>query len=185
MNQAENLVESVKIVDQNNQFVEYATRKVMREKGLCHQATYIILVNSQGQICTHLRHQDKLWCGGYWTTSFGGCVSEGEDYNTNAQKELSEEAGVDHNNQLLGLDTFLYSTDTQKVWGKVFLMFYEGEVKFQKEEIQEIKWRYANEVRQAEEQYTPDGNISLEILLNYAKENQNKHEELKLLLKNA
>lgn len=85
---AENYSELVEIVDENNSIVGYENRRLMREKALFHRASFIFVINEFGQICTHLRHKDKAWCGGFWTTIFGGCVAKGEDYLSNAIKEL-------------------------------------------------------------------------------------------------
>ena len=81
-------------MNEQNEILGYENRKTMRDKKLGHRASYIFIVNSEGRICTHLRHQDKAWCGGYWTTVFGGCVGKGEDYASNAVKEIAEEAGI-------------------------------------------------------------------------------------------
>lgn len=76
-----------------------ATGEVLpRAEALAKQAwcrsTNVFIVNHQGQVLCHRRTMNKERMPGWWMTHVGGHVGVGETYESNAQKELQEEAGV-------------------------------------------------------------------------------------------
>lgn len=58
------------------------------------RSTNVFIVNHQGQVLCHRRTMNKERMPGWWMTHVGGHVGVGETYESNAQKELQEEAGV-------------------------------------------------------------------------------------------
>ena len=50
-------------------------------------------MNSQGELCIHLRKITKDFCPGYWDLCAGGCIQYGESDHENARRELEEEYG--------------------------------------------------------------------------------------------
>lgn len=58
------------------------------------QSTNIYVLNSEGKVLCHQRSLDKERMPGFWMTHLGGHVGVGESFDSNAVKELEEEAGV-------------------------------------------------------------------------------------------
>lgn len=48
----------------------------------------------EGRLCVHKRSSLKNWCPGYWDFCFGGVLTINETYDSNAEKEVEEEAGI-------------------------------------------------------------------------------------------
>ena len=68
-------------------------KEIIEQKAWC-RVTDIFVMNSEGAILCHQRSLEKERMPGYWLTHLGGHVAVGETYETNALKELEEEAGV-------------------------------------------------------------------------------------------
>ncbi|GAB67578.1 nucleoside diphospahte hydrolase [Plasmodium cynomolgi strain B] len=93
----DNKDEKVIIVNENNEFQELKTRKIMRTQNLWHRSTSIFVFTKIDQdyfIYVHKRSKIKDYCPSYYSIGFGGVVSENEDMLSNAVKELEEESGI-------------------------------------------------------------------------------------------
>lgn len=58
------------------------------------QSTNVYVINSAGQVLCHQRSLQKERLPGGWSTHLGGHVGSGEQFLSNAMKELQEEAGI-------------------------------------------------------------------------------------------
>lgn len=58
------------------------------------RTTNVFVINSKGEVLCHQRSLTKERLPGGWSTHLGGHVSEHEDFDDNARKELAEEAGI-------------------------------------------------------------------------------------------
>ncbi len=58
------------------------------------RSTNVYVMNPRGEILCHRRAAEKERLPGVWSTHLGGHVAAGETYESNALKELEEEAGV-------------------------------------------------------------------------------------------
>lgn len=63
-------------------------------KNMWCRSTNVFVLNSEGQILCHQRSKEKERNPGAWSTHMGGHVGAHETYETNAAKELEEEAGI-------------------------------------------------------------------------------------------
>lgn len=68
--------------------------EVIKDGHWC-RSTNVFVLNSEGQILCHQRSLEKERNPGAWSTHMGGHVGVGETYETNAIKELQEEAGIE------------------------------------------------------------------------------------------
>jgi isopentenyldiphosphate isomerase len=59
-----------------------------------HRATGIWIVNGKKQFLCHKRARMKDSYPGVWTTTFGGHLKSGQNYDDNAIEELQEELGI-------------------------------------------------------------------------------------------
>lgn len=67
--------------------------EVIQDRHWC-RSTNVFVLNNEGKILCHQRSMLKERAPGAWSTHVGGHVGVGETYDTNAVKELEEEAGV-------------------------------------------------------------------------------------------
>jgi isopentenyldiphosphate isomerase len=63
-------------------------------RGVWCRSTNVFVLNARGEVLCHKRDLAKERLPGVWMTHLGGHVGVGETYETNARKELAEEAGV-------------------------------------------------------------------------------------------
>ncbi len=68
--------------------------EVIAQSAWC-QTTNIFVMNAKNEILCHKRSSVKERMPGVWMTHVGGHVGQDEDFDSNALKELSEEAGID------------------------------------------------------------------------------------------
>ncbi len=127
--------EEVIIVDRENNIVGSAPRSVMRAKRLPHRATYCLVFSSKGEIFVQKRTSQKDIYPSHWEIAAGGVVSKGETYEASAKRELEEELGI-RGVDLEPLFDFSFEDEENFVWGRAFRCVYDGELTFQKEEVE-------------------------------------------------
>jgi 8-oxo-dGTP pyrophosphatase MutT (NUDIX family) len=127
--------EIVAIVDRNNNLTGKATRQEMRSKGLTHRATYILVLNSVGQLFVQKRTTTKDIYPGCYDPAAGGVVLDGETYDQGAYRELEEEMGICGVLLEQQFD-FFFEEENLRVWGRVFSCIYDGPLNLQVEEVQ-------------------------------------------------
>jgi len=130
-------------VDEDDKIIGSGTRKEALEKGIIHRIVQTFLVNSKGELLIQKRADILLSSPGKWDASSAGHVDEGEEYIEAATREMQEEIGVQ--NILLkklkkirteeGLETGI-----QKRFCMLYTASYNGEIKFNREEVSEVMW---------------------------------------------
>ncbi len=126
--------ETVAVVDEHNTVIGSAPRRVMREKGLIHRATYILVFDSRGRLFVQDRTMTKDIFPGFHDLCTGGVVLAGEGYEESARRELEEEIGVT-GAELAFLFDFYGEYAGQRVWGRVFSCVSDGPFTLQPEEV--------------------------------------------------
>lgn len=121
--------------------------QVIQEKAWC-KSTNIYVVNSQGQVLCHQRSLGKERWPGYWMTHLGGHVGAEETYETNAVKELEEEAGIKAD-----ISEFIHWRTTRipwaRLWTKEFVILIDRELadlKAQPGEVEAFAWKHPEEI---------------------------------------
>ncbi len=157
--------EIVQIVDRDNLPLEALPRGVMRQRGLIHRATYILVFNAKEQIFIQKRTVSKDIYPGFWDVAAGGVVLAGESYNESALRELNEELGIS-GTPLTEVFDHYYEAGENKVWGRVYRCQHEGPFVLQREEVQYGRFATIEEILQLNslEPFTPDGIQILERL---------------------
>ncbi len=150
---------------------EKIERSVAHEKGILHAAVHIYIYrinNCRYEILLQKRADDKDSFPSCWDTSCAGHVSSGDNFETTALKELSEELGIKIDlNQLTHafdqlvekINIFYSKTFTDREYNKVYLLHYdapETSFSFQKEEISALKWMDADALLTELENKNPD-----------------------------
>lgn len=161
-NPAEEIVE---IVDRDNNSIGAVSRRIMRQQGLIHRASYILVFNRSGELFLQKRTMSKDIYPGFWDLAAGGVVLAGESYEESAKRELREELGV-AGVQLRRLFDQYYEDKNNKVWGRIFACTSEGPFTLQAEEIDYGRFMSLAEIEQLHqtEPVTPDGMALLRLL---------------------
>ena len=158
--------ELVVVVDRDNRVIGAAARREMRANNLIHRATYILVINRQGDFFVQQRTMSKDIYPGYYDVATGGVVLADESYELSAGRELAEELGVGGAGLTSHFD-FYYEAPGNRVWGRVFSCVYDGPVVLQAEEVASGAFypQAALEALTREQSFTPDGLLVLERFL--------------------
>jgi isopentenyldiphosphate isomerase len=154
--------ELVVIVDRDNRVTVSATRRRMREQGLPHRATYILVFNSHGEIYVQRRTMCKDVYPGYLDPVAGGVVLAGESYEESARRELAEEMGIDGVIPEPLFD-FWFEQNTARVWGRAFRCVWDGPLRLQPEEVEEVLLMEPEYILRGGDDFTPDGLLAVRL----------------------
>ncbi len=128
-------LEPVIIVDNHNRPIGVKPRWQMRQFGLAHRATYILVFNSRQELFVQKRTQTKDIYPGYYDIAAGGVVMAGESYKQSAIRELAEELGI-RRTALPKCFDFHFQDDHNNVFGQVFTCVHDGGMALQAEEVE-------------------------------------------------
>ena len=148
MNQAQNQDEIFDVVDDNDQVIRQATRGEVHREGLLHRAVHVIVTNSAGELLMQKRSMKKDAAPGKWTSSCSGHVDSGEDYDESAMRELGEELAIfiKNKDELEFLFKQSACEETGNEFVKIYRLTYDGEVEFNKNEIDAVQWISSDEI---------------------------------------
>ncbi|MDI2027277.1 NUDIX domain-containing protein [Saccharopolyspora sp. TS4A08] len=139
--------EQVALYDAVGRVVGAVTRREMREGGLWHAATAVLLRSGDGErVYVHRRTDTKDVYPGLHDCTAGGVVAAGEDPFDGARRELAEELGVDAEPEFLFREVF--EQGTVRYHGFVFQARWDGPVVHQPEEVAEGWWMPLAELRE-------------------------------------
>jgi len=150
--------EIVQIVDRHNREVEALPRRIMRQQGLIHRASYILVFNEAGELFLQKRTATKDLYPSCWDVAAGGVVLAGESYEESAARELEEELGISGVRCTPLFDQYFEEVDN-RVWGRIFSCCHNGPFRLQKEEVQDGCFMAVAAIFALSEQepFTPDG----------------------------
>lgn len=152
-------------VDEQDEVLGSLPRAELRARGLIGRGTFILLFNSQGELCVHRRTLSKAVYPGYWDVAAGGMVAAGEDYAESAARELFEELGVS-GVALRAHRRFFFDQPDNRLWCAVFSAVSDAPLVLQPEEVLEARFIPPQQAlaEVAERDYCPD---SLQALRHY------------------
>lgn len=121
--------------------------QAIQEKAWC-KSTNIYVLNSVGQVLCHQRSLHKERWPGYWMTHVGGHVGAEETYESNALKELEEEAGIKAD-----ISELVHWRTTRipwaQLWTKEFVIMVDrelSELSPQPGEVEAFAWKNPEEI---------------------------------------
>lgn len=116
--------------------------QAIQEKAWC-KSTNIYVLNSAGEVLCHRRPLTKERWPGYWMTHLGGHVGANETYESNAVKELGEEAGIHVNPEEL-VHWRTTRIPHARLWTKEYVVVVDrpaDDLPPQPGEIEEFAWK--------------------------------------------
>ncbi|OHB24648.1 MAG: NUDIX hydrolase [Desulfuromonadaceae bacterium GWC2_58_13] len=137
------------IVDDNDRVIGQAPRsRCHGDPRLTHRVAHVLVFNGRGDLLLQKRALTKDVQPGRWDTSVGGHLDPGENYRVAACREMEEELGI------VGVPlTFLYPSrmrnDFESENVRTYLVRYDGEIRFNPEEIDEVRFWSAEEIEAA------------------------------------
>lgn len=143
-------------------------QEVIQQQAWC-RSTNVFVLNHQGQVLCHQRSFQKERLPGVWVTHVGGHVSEGETYETNALKELEEEASIiAHPSQLITWRTIPVEHTSRvrdvRLWMRDYVVLYDAPLSSlvpQKTEVEQFSWKSIEEILDAERRYPKQWNAGI------------------------
>ncbi len=139
-------MELIDIVDREDRVVGNATRQEIYEKLLPHRIVHILVFNSKNQLALNLISKNSKSYPLHWGSSVAGHVQSGETYEQAATRELEEELGINPPLQFLEKQFYKKENTHEKVLG-VFKTVYSGQLKVNKEEVENIRFFSLSEIR--------------------------------------
>jgi len=143
----------IQIVDENDKPIRGASKPEAWKKGLRHRIVRITIMDENGRMLLQKRADDLDLFPGRWDNSAAGHVDEGEDYETAAHRELTEELGLkDFKTETMG-DYYIevnYEWRIMKRFTRSYKIVLSNplpEIKFSKSEVSEIRWASIEEIK--------------------------------------
>jgi len=127
-------------------------KKIARGKtppdGLYHVVVHVCIFNSAGEMLIQKRSRLKRAWSGLWDFSLGGAVQAGETSAQAAQRELSEELGLNFDfSNLRPKFTFNFASGFDDVY-VLFLNPDLEKLQLQADEVSEVKWATKEDIHQ-------------------------------------
>lgn len=126
--------EWVQLVDADNRPIGGTPRSEMRSKALRYRASYIFVFNCNEELFVQQRAFSKDKYPGWYDLAAGGVLREGEDYRSNAVRELDEELGIKAVD-IVDYGEFCVDHPDNRCWGRLFGCVSEGPFQFADGEI--------------------------------------------------
>ncbi|MDX9704287.1 MAG: isopentenyl-diphosphate Delta-isomerase [Weeksellaceae bacterium] len=141
--------EFVVLIDENDKALGLMEKQEAHIAGLLHRAFSVFVFNSKNELLMQQRADEKYHSPSLWTNSCCSHPRENETYIEAAHRRLQEELGFDC--ELEEKFHFIYKAQLgeqlfEHELDRVFTGFYEGEIFFNKEEVQAIKWMAIDEL---------------------------------------
>lgn len=149
----------VEHVAEDGSVIEVVTRAEMRDRSLRHRSVYIAVVNSNNELLVHKRADWKDVFPGAWDLAFGGVCDVGEDWDSSAQRELLEEAGV--TGELIDKGPVSFEAPGVALIGRLYLCTHQGPFAFNDGEVTATRWVPLAELNDFVEQHEvpPDSKL--------------------------
>jgi|TARA_B110000495_G_C22881034_1_gene513822 isopentenyl-diphosphate delta-isomerase len=142
-------MERVILVDENDTPLGTMEKMEAHEKGVLHRAFSVFIFNTEGEMLLQQRAFSKYHSGGLWTNTCCSHPKEAESTMEAAHRRLKEEMGFDC--EIKEVFDFIYKKKldkglTEHELDHVFIGEYEGEIKFNPEEVNAYTYKAVQEV---------------------------------------
>jgi len=163
-------VTNITYVDKDDEVIGGGSIQDAYDKGIIHRVSRVFIYNSKGELLLQRRAAHLKSNPGKWGESAAGHVDEGEAYLRTAQRETEEELGI--TGLILKEIKKIYTEEDgpfkRKRFGMLFTATYDGAIDPNPEEVSEVRWISASdlraEIKEHPEQFTEGFRISLNAL---------------------
>ncbi len=105
---------------------------------LIHKVVHVLVFTKNGELLLQKRSMSKDVAPGKWDTSVGGHVNSGETLTQAIEREIDEELGIAVVEPEF-LYTYIHSNPHETELVYTYSCIYNGEIRFNKDEIDEVK----------------------------------------------
>ena len=131
--------ELLEVVTEKGEIIKTLPRsEIHGSPSLMHRVVHVLVFNNKGDILLQKRSMSKDVAPGKWDTSVGGHVNSGETPEEAVKREMEEELGISECN-LEFLYTYIHSNDYESELVYTYSCTYNGKIKFQEDEIDEVR----------------------------------------------
>lgn len=161
--------EMVILVDENDKEIGIEEKMKAHQEGKLHRAFSIFVFNTNGEMLLQRRANNKYHSGGLWANTCCSHPKPGESIEQAAHRRLKEELGFDC--ELKELSHFIYKTKldhdlTEHEFDHVLIGKYDGEIKPNKNEVDEIMWINIDDLKKEIEKHSENFTEWLKIAFN-------------------
>ncbi len=137
------------VVNEKGEIIGYAARsEIHGNPYLIHRVVHVLVFNKRGELLLQKRSQNKDVAPGKWDTSVGGHVGAGEELFSSCIREMKEELGITgHKPEYLY--SYIHSNPYETELVTTYRCVYDGEISFNRSEIEEVRFWSFNEIRKA------------------------------------
>ncbi len=159
------------VVDKDDNVIEQATFEDIRENNKIMRVIHNWIINDEGKMLFQLRAARKISKPRHFTASAAGKVDAGETYDAAAVRETKEELGVDVSPVCIG-KVYVDEPHEYKFYS-VYCSKHNGPFTGWEREAEVLEWMTFEDAKFMIERfpYLFTSVPSVEILINYAKEN--------------
>lgn len=141
--------EQLDVVNNKGEVIDTLPRSAVHgDPSLMHMVVHVLVFNADGELLLQKRSMDKDVAPGKWDTSVGGHVNAGEPLAEAVIREMEEELGIDTSVPEF-LYTYIHSNDFESERVHTYKCVHEGRVRFQEEEIDEVRAWSVDEIKAA------------------------------------
>ncbi len=141
--------EQLEVVNEQGEIIRILPRsEIHGNPTFIHRVVHVLVFNDKGDLLLQKRSMNKDVAAGRWDTSVGGHVHAGEALDTAVRREMDEELGITSCNPDF-LYTYIHSNPYETELVYTYSCVHDGEINFQKEEIDEVRPWNINEIRTA------------------------------------
>jgi isopentenyl-diphosphate delta-isomerase type 1 len=166
--------EIVDIVNEDDEVIGQRSRKEVHSSNeFIHRTVHVFVLNAKGEVLLQKRSMKKDKYPGLWG-DMAGHINAGDGYEDTAKREMEEELGIDAASiQLEFMMKFRKRFDNDQEIITLFKCVHEGPFKHDPEEVDEVKFFSAEQVKELLEKgnVAPGARIALEEWLKQKGEN--------------
>jgi isopentenyl-diphosphate delta-isomerase type 1 len=163
-----NSIEYFDIVDENCKVIGRSSREICHNGSkFLHPVVHIHIFNSKNELLLQKRKITKDIQPGKWDTSVGGHIQSGESVESAVLREAMEETGISINfKNIKFIAKYVFESDIEKELVNSYIYKYDGKIKFQESEIDEVRFFGIEEINAliADKKTTPNFINEFEIL---------------------
>jgi isopentenyl-diphosphate delta-isomerase len=165
--------DKVVLVDENDMIIGEMEKMKAHYEAVLHRAFSIIIFNDEGKMLIQQRALSKYHSPGLWTNACCSHPQLEESYKDGAEERLMAELGFSVS--LVEVHNFIYRAEfdnglTEHEFDRVFLGIYNGDVPYNKDEVEDVKWVDVKELYAHMNDYPHEYTEWFKVLMNENKE---------------